>query len=412
MFKSAGITFVSKLVVAIINFGIIILLSQLLGTQGKGQCSLYLVIFSTALIACECISGATVVYLLSKFSYRKILTVFYIWSIPASCVVGFLFYILSKINASELLYIVVICWLNAVVSIHQMIVLGKQRMDLFNLLNIVQAVFSILSIWICFKYIDASTLHYLQALLIAWGATFLIGLLLVFRFKDDKPDTSWSLVIKEGFKSGIANQAGTLMHLAYTRTGYILLPATELGIFSNAVSLCEASLLVSSSISTVQYSKIVNEKDKVAQTKLTHQCFWTSALLMFIALVVLCLLPDGLYTWLFGPQFNEVAIPVRMLAPGIFLFSCYITFSYFFSGTGRFHINNYPALAAMLFTLISYGGAAIIGIPISIPLVAVILVFSYATMFIMSFMLFLSIEKMTLKTWMHLPSRKSLKEWL
>ena len=409
MFKSVGITFGSKVLVAIINFAIIIFLSWFLGPDGKGVCSLYLVIFSTALIVCECISGSTVVFLLSKFSYRQLLSIFYAWSIPCSILIAAIFYWLNKINGQELLWIMLLCWLNAAVSIHQLIALGKERLQLFNLLNILQAILSVTAVVFCFNYFSATPVNYLIALSVAWGISFVIGVITVFKIPETKEKSPWLLLIKAGFKTGVANQAGTLMQLINTRIGYILLSGAELGIYSNAISLCEATLLLNSSIGTVQYSRIVNEKERTQQIKLTHQCFWTSSWLMLAALVMLALLPASLYTFVFGDGFDGVQQPIRMLVPGIFLYSGYIIFSYFFSGTGRFAHNNFPAMAGLAITLIGYAAAKMIGIPITMQFVAVMLVISYTALFAMSLILFLQVEKMTVKDWLKMPSWKSSK---
>ena len=108
MFRSAGLTFGSKLFTALVNFAIVILLSQWLGDAGKGRCSLYLVAFSTALIFCECISGSTVVYLLSKYSHRQLLLIFYGWSLLASLLTGLAVWLAGKNNMySETSWIIV-----------------------------------------------------------------------------------------------------------------------------------------------------------------------------------------------------------------------------------------------------------------------------------------------------------------
>jgi len=271
-------------------------------------------------------------------------------------------------------------------------------------------VLSVTGVVFCFKYFSASPVSYLIALSIAWGLTYIIGLVTIFKIPETKEKAPWPELLKAGFKTGIANQAGTLMQLVNTRIGYLMLSGSDLGIYSNAVSLCEATLLLNSSIGTVQYSRIVNEKERPKQIQLTHQCFWTSAWLMLAVLMVLALLPAAVYTFVFGAVFDGVQQPIRLLIPGIFLYSGYVIFSYFFSGTGRFVINNFPAMAGLSVTLLGYGAANITGIPITMPLVAVVLVLSYTSLFIMSLILFLQVEKITLKDWVKMPSRKSLKQ--
>jgi O-antigen/teichoic acid export membrane protein len=411
-FHSTGITFGSKLLVALVNFVIVVLLSQWLGDAGKGRCSLYLLIFSTALIFCSCISGAAIGYLLSKYSHRQLLLQFYGWSAIACLLTGLAFGWLGKINSTETLWVILINWLNAVAVIHPQVALGRQKLRLFNGLNILQALLTLVAVVIIFLHIKREPLGYLWALFAAWIITGAVGFVAIYFLPDQHKFTSWKLLTGEGFKYGVANQAGTFMQLINTRIAYLLLPEAGTGIYSNAVSLCEASLLINASIGTVQYSRVVQlnnnkeqpqEQIRKQQVTLTQKCFWLNALLMLVALIMLAVLPASLYAWLFGPAFEAVAEPLRLLLPGIFLYSCFIIFSYFFSGTGRFGINNFPALAALLATLLSYGTAHLMSIPVSVPLAALIAVISYTTLFIVAIMIFFKQEKMTLRKWIQIP---------
>jgi O-antigen/teichoic acid export membrane protein len=412
MLKSVGLTFTSKLVAAIINFLIIVLLSRILGADGKGACSFYLLIFSTSLIFCEFISGSTVVYLLAKFSHRQLLIVFYTWSIPCSIIIGLIFYWLHKITSTELWWIVLLNWLNAAVAYNQLIALGSKKISLYNTLNILQAALSLIAIYICFTYYKASPIYYLFSIAIAWAITFFVSLVALAFLPNLMPAAPFKTLVTTGFKAGIANQTGTLLQLINTRIGYLLIAGTELGIYSNAVSLCEAALLINNSIGTIQYSKIANQKNRAAQVALTHNCFWINAAFMLLALVVLFMLPNSFYTLLFGADFYGVATPIRLLIPGIFLYSGFIIFSYFFSGTGRFLHNNFPAMAGLGITAIGYSAAKLIGIPITMPFVAIMLVFSYMSIFSMALILFLKVENIALKKWFTLPNWQAIKSML
>ena len=60
-------------------------------------------------------------------------------------------------------------------------------------------------------------------------------------------------------------------------------------------------------------------------------------------------------------------------------------------------------MAALLVTLLSYGTARLIDIPVSIPLAALVSVLSYATLFTVAMLIFLQQEKLTLKQWLRVP---------
>jgi O-antigen/teichoic acid export membrane protein len=415
MFRSAGITFGSKLLVALVNFAIVVLLSQWLGEAGKGRCSQYLLIFSAALIFSECISGSTVVYLLAKYSHRQLLLLFYSWSALAAIVTGFLFQFISHLSTAELGWIIFLNWINAIVTIHQLAALGKQKLALFNLLNISQALLTIGSIVCVFIYMQQSPLAYLWSIALAWTIVAIAGFAIVYFLQDDKPFTSWKKLAGEGFKTGIANQTGTFLQLINTRIAYLLLPAAGTGIYSNAASLCEACLLLNSSIGTVQYSQIAamnttTHEHRQQQIASTHQCFWASAVLMLVALLVLGLIPSQFYSWLFGPDFDAVAEPLRLLLPGIFLYSCYIILAYFFSGTGRFGFNNIPALVALMATIVGYSVIRYGGVQLSLTTAALVTVSSYTALFLTAFVIFLHTEKVSLQQWLKPPLKSLLKD--
>jgi O-antigen/teichoic acid export membrane protein len=414
LFRSAGITFGSKLLVALVNFAVIILLSQQLGDAGKGRCSLYLLIFSIALTISECISGSTIAYLVGKFSHRQLLLLFYGWSGGAAVLVGLIFSFTGKLTGTEVGWVVLLNWLNAVLTVHQQLALGKQKLGLFNALNVGQAFLTIMAIWLLFSSYQPTPLIYLQALSIAWLLLAIAGFLLTYLLPDKVPFAGWQKLARAGLALGTANQGGIFMQLINSRVAYLLLPVAATGVYSNAVSLCEACLLINSSIGTVQYSRIVSlaagtESVEVArrqQVQLTQQCFWVNAVLMLVALLILACLPGAFYGWLFGPAFTQVVRPLRLLLPGIYFYSCFIIFTYFFSGTGRFIVNNIPVLAALPITLLGYGWVRWMNMPLSMGLAASITGISYFVEFAVALLLFLQREKITLKQWLQPPDWK------
>ena len=226
------------------------------------------------------------------------------------CLPGWLLVGWARVNTLETSWIILINWLNAVAAIHQLVALGRQKLQLFNGLNVIQSLLTLGAIAFIFTYIKKEPVAYLWALFAAWTLTGLIGFLAVYFIPDHHAFSSWKKLTKEGFRTGIANQTDTFMQLINTRIAYLLLPVSGTGIYSNAVSLCEACLLINASIGTVQYPRIArmgSDKNqppaqvRKQQIDLTRQCFWANALLMLVALTVLALLPASLYAWLFGP---------------------------------------------------------------------------------------------------------------
>lgn len=70
---------------------------------------------------------------------------------------------------------------------------------------------------------------------------------------------------------------------------------------------------------------------------------------------MLCILPEVVYSSLFGAGFAPVGRLLPILLPGIVCMSGYLIIGHYFSGMGLFRINNIALLSGMLTTLAGYG---------------------------------------------------------
>ncbi|MBP5731311.1 MAG: polysaccharide biosynthesis C-terminal domain-containing protein, partial [Bacteroidaceae bacterium] len=115
-------------------------------------------------------------------------------------------------------------------------------------------------------------------------------------------------------------------------------------------SLAEAIWIISNSIALVQYARIANADDRAYAQKLTLDLGKICLLISALAVVVLCLLPPAVYTFVFGPEFGEMAGLIRILAPGILLYCIFLILGHYYSGTGRYQMNTFAALCGLAVT--------------------------------------------------------------
>ena len=66
MLKLMLSTFISRLATAVVNFGVIVLISRTLGPEGKGLSTLLLVTLVSVQMLCDFAGGAALVYLSSR----------------------------------------------------------------------------------------------------------------------------------------------------------------------------------------------------------------------------------------------------------------------------------------------------------------------------------------------------------
>ncbi len=349
MLKSAGLTLLSKLLTALLNFAAIIIISRFLGPADKGICSWYLVIIATSLIFSELVAGPAVGLLIHKYNIAKVRSVGYIWSIFISLFIPAFFLITQKINVTEWALIVVLCWLNAANTLHLHLLLAKQRLALFNGYNFFLAATAVTFVFVLFEMGYAGRINYLFCLIVAWGLCFFAGLFLFSADKNkDLKNDSTSGLLKEGFTYGIANQAGHLTSLLNNKLVFFLLPGAILGVYSNALSLAEAILMIPGSVGQILYSKALNSNDQRKSDENARIAWWLNLVLLSLIFLILCLVPDIFYQYLFGTAFKGVRVYLIILALGMVFYSGFLILSYCQSAKGNFIRNFYATVIGLL----------------------------------------------------------------
>lgn len=348
MFKSASLTLLSKLLTAISNFATVILLSRFLGASDRGICGWYLVVIAISLVFSEVAAGAATGFMVQHYPINKIRSLGYLWSLFSALAITSFFLFLHKIGFLEWCFLSVLCWLNAANTMHLTLLLAKQRFVLFNGLNFFMAAGVLLSLFIFFQLGNVNRHAYLYSLLLAWGVAFIVGLL-VFNKNETLiyPNVANRQLFRDGFSYGLANQAGHLASLLNSRLVYFLLPATVLGIYSNAISLSEALMMLPGSLGQVLFAAVLNNKTSDKAANKAHVIWWASLIILFLAFLVILLIPDLLYQYIFGAEFTGVKTFLSVLAAGAVFNGGYLILSYWQSANGKFWSNFYATLIGL-----------------------------------------------------------------
>jgi O-antigen/teichoic acid export membrane protein len=348
MFKLSGFVLFGKLLIAGLNFATIILISRFLGPVEKGICSWYIVLIAISLVFSEMIAGPTAGFLIYKFSIAKIRKISYVWALITSLLIVSVFYLFNKVNSLEWVILVFLCWLNAANTIHQHLLLAKQRFKWFNGLAVITPLLVVCLLSVMLISGNKTVYAYLFSLLIAWFLAFLTGYFILNRLRDrGKHSYSLSIIIKEGFRNGTTNQAGHLVSLINARLIYFVLPAASLGVFSNALSLAEASMMIPASLGQVMYASILNRNPSQPYEEKMQTNWWITTGLLLLVLLLVIILPDELYSAIFGQSFNGVKHYLVYLCSSMIFLGGYQLLSYWHSAHGGFLQNLYANLAAL-----------------------------------------------------------------
>ena len=361
MFKKILNTFGTKILAAALNLLIAIIISQTLGDTGSGTQSLILTSITFILIFSEIVCGASIVYLAPRHSFKKILVASVIWSGLIAIVMGFcirLFY--PKLDQDLVLHVAILSFISSLSNINFRLLVGKEEIQKANYNTLLQPVLLTLTLVVYYIILKRTDIYgYVIGLYAAYFGTFLLGVWMLRKdyaqLSNDK-DRTYGPVLKDLFKYGFLNQTGHFVQFFNLRLSYYLLDSYigrgQVGVFSRSVSLAEAIWIISNSIALVQYARIANADDRAYSQKLTLDLSKICLVISAVAVIVLALLPSQVYTFVFGPDFGEMAGIIRILAPGVLFYCIFLILGHYYSGIGRYQMNTFAALCGLAATCI------------------------------------------------------------
>ena len=336
-----------RLLSAIMNLMIAIVVSQYIGATGKGEQSLVLTMIAIVTIFDNMVGGASIVYLTNKLRIRELFFSAYLWTILVSVACYCILLYVELVPTKFILSVLILSAISSIVSIHSSILLGKENLKSFNLLSFLVPLLTLSALLLQFTLNWNRTAEaYVYALYLAYGVTLLISILLIANHvrKDSvfQLSSTWS-TFKSLFYYGFQNQLAHVFQLLSFRISYFFLERdcgeAEVGIYSNAVSVIESIWMISTSISLWQYAKISNSTDVNYTKNITEQLTKYGLLTALGALTVLLFIPSQFYSWLFGKEFHGLNELMFYLAPGIWVFNYALIIGHYFSGHGKYYVN-------------------------------------------------------------------------
>lgn len=358
MIKKIISTFTTNVIIAVLNLLIAIVVSQYLGAAGKGQQSILITTIAFILLICNIIGGASLVYLVPRYDNFKIIAPSYIWSAVVCVVVYFIIGFFQDIPDVYIFHICLLTLISSLTAVNSMVLLGHEKINAKNLIAVVQTLMLILSLLLMFLFFKQKDIEsYIIALYISFTIAFVISCLYVVKYVNTGSDNrnSFGSALKDMLHYGFLNQLSHITQLLSFRLSYYILllylGKDSVGIYSNAVSLVESVWLISKSIATVQYARIVNlESESYAQI-LTQKLLKTALVVSFLILLPMSLLPSVFYKTIFGDEFGSVNLLILVLAPGVFFYNFSLIIGHYFSGKGRYHVNTIASAIGLVVTV-------------------------------------------------------------
>jgi O-antigen/teichoic acid export membrane protein len=354
-------TFGTRSISAIVNLLIAVALSQYLGPAGKGQQGLIITTIAMILVFSNLVGGATLVYLVPRYPYSRLIIPSYLWSIIISSLSLPVLMLIRVIPAEFILHVCILSVINSFSSINMTLLIGKEKINTANLIAVIQPLLIIACLVIYFVLLEIQTIDaYIIALYISFFASWLLGMVAIFKtFGRVSLDIYGNLVVvKDMFRLGFMNQLAHITQFLSFRLSYYFLDQfhgeASVGVYSNGVSIIESIWLVGKSISLVQYARIANTSDEDYSQNLSLNLLKGSVMISLVAIVVLILLPVEFYTFIFGSGFEDIKTGIYALAPGVLVYNISIILGHYFSGRGKYHLNTIASSVGLIVSIISY----------------------------------------------------------
>lgn len=339
-FSSAGLGFLT-----------IILISQILGVEAKGEQAIMVYNINLLLMLFTLIGNSTLIYLTPRKDFSNLIIPSFLWIVITAILVSLFFPNIC----------VLIAVLAAISEINQFLLLGKQKISQANILKLIYPLVSfsyILILWLFNRF--TSVEDFITAMLIAYIVSFFYG---IFALRDEYKNLK--LISKQEltssfktlFSLGVTKQIGYIAQsMNYRLCFYILgfyCGETLVGIYSNAVSLSEAVMLFGSSLALVQYSSLSNNEDDSSSKQFSWKMSKINGIFTAGALLVLCLLPQSVYSFIFGKGFEDISQAIRILSIGVLPLSIASNFTQYFYAKGNFKISTFASIIGLVITIIA-----------------------------------------------------------
>jgi O-antigen/teichoic acid export membrane protein len=353
MLKAITNSFIIKILAAVINFGIVIYLSKMLGAEGKGTTGIFIATVALNVILIEFVGGSALTYFAPRYNFKSLIINSILWNIFICACSGIILLSLFSIKLSDTLFIVVASFLNGLLSLFVNMLTGKQKYTAVNFVLFLQPLLLLVSLALLFTMLELRVEFYYLAFIFSNLVVVIISFLNSrVAAVQSLPDATFSFLLKEGTK----NQAAHVMQFLSQRLSFWLLAQKQglgaTGILSNAMQISEATWMASNSVAIVQYGKVSNEGNSEHMVNFALAISKLSVFLSFTGLIILGCLPPQFFSLIFGDEFSQTGILILGLAPGVSLFNILLIAGHHFSGLGKFSINTIAILAGFITTLL------------------------------------------------------------
>ncbi len=353
--KNTTLTIMTKFGILVSNFILVVFTTRIWGTEGRGEIALVLTNISIISIFSNIFCGSTVAYHASRIHRDSLLTVSLTGALFASLAGAVAFSIFFGFTSFVPLFLIALLLsLNTSVSSWW---LGKNKIRMYNILTLLNPFFILGSLLILYFILSKTALNtYFNAYYIGLGAILLFGVAGLAVNERIKVSSIKYSDARNIFRYGLSNEFNYLVQFLNYRLPYYFIATylglSSLGLFSVVVSISESVWIISRSLSTVHFSNVINTDDQLKNRRetivLAKQSFLISLMLLLVGIII----PDNIYSLIFGDEFTGIRKFLLFLVPGIIAIAVSNLYGHYFAGTGKLKILRNKSLIGLVASLV------------------------------------------------------------
>lgn len=343
----------SQLIISIISLTLSIIYAQTLGKDGVAEIAIIVLGISIISMINTLLGSTSIIYLGSRVNVFSILILSYSWILFFSIIITPILYLTNLIPANFAIHIGLIAFFESLTSTNNQILLSRNKIKSYNLVRIIQKGLLLIGITTLFFFFNLHDIEYfVWAYLISVFCVFIFSFILIINFIENLKTSNLKALFIKKLTYGSQLQFSMFFTLITNRLSYYLLEnfwGKSLGIFAQGVQLMENNLIIAKSISLVQVSSIANKNNNENPEKLTLTLFKLTGFITLSLVVIMMIIPESVYTFVFSKDFIGVKKVIYIYAPTIFLMAVSSIFTHYFCGIAKYYYT----------TLVSFVGLVI-----------------------------------------------------
>lgn len=334
-------TALTKVLILLLNFAVVIFTTQMWGSEGKGFVAIFAADISLVATFTNILTNSSVSFFLKKVGHSRLATLAFLWVFIVSAIASV---VIAFVDTDvPVLPFFVVAVLSGCITFHSSLFLGVQKIFHYNIATLLMSVLQLGFMFVFYfafpefgykSYFFAQMLSYALVLLLCGVFTHKIFGRTKFEF-----DMS---TFKEAFNFGWQEELSAFMQFLNARLCFYLIgiyaDMSAVGIFSVGVTISEAIWVFSRSMALVHYSKVLKMGNTIEAWNETKKVLRMAVGATVICVALVACMPTVLFEFVFGEGFGGAKIVILMLALGIVAnSSAQVTFNYF-SALGRLKV--------------------------------------------------------------------------